>query len=69
MAIVVSLALVVLLEWIDPTLRDPADTQRALDLPLLAVLPDSLALQRGEHPENLLTGPKTELTVSKGALS
>ena len=47
LALIIGSALVVLSEWLDQSLRDPIDAQRALGLPVMAVLPEAGMLRYG----------------------
>lgn len=57
LALVVGIGLVVLSEWLDRSLRDPLDTQRALGVAVLAVLPETPALRFGDPRYRGLGGP------------
>ena len=57
LALLVGIGLVVLSEWLDRSLRDPLDTQRALGVAVLAVLPETPALRFGDPRYTSLGGP------------
>jgi polysaccharide chain length determinant protein (PEP-CTERM system associated) len=57
LALIVGIGLVVLSEWMDRSLRDPLDTQRALGVAVLAVLPEAAALRFGDNGYRGLGGP------------
>lgn len=57
LALIVGIGLVVLSEWLDRSLRDPLDTQRALGVAVLAVLPETPALRFGDPRYRGLDGP------------
>lgn len=57
LALVVGIGLVVLSEWLDRSLRDPLDAQRALGVAVLAVLPETSALRFGDPRYPSLGGP------------
>ncbi len=70
LALLIGSSLVLLCEYLDRSLRDPLDAQRILDLPVLAVLPDTPLLRAGEHGDRYLPGSTTEsLSGSNKALS
>lgn len=57
LALIVGIGLVVLSEWMDRSLRDPLDTQKALGVAVLAVLPEAAALRFGDPRYRGLGGP------------
>ena len=70
LALLIGATLVLLAELMDQSLRDPVDAQRVLDLPVLAVLPDSPVLNTTDRAgQHLLNSPGDDLNVSGKVLT
>jgi succinoglycan biosynthesis transport protein ExoP len=60
LALVIGISLVLLCEALDQSLRDPQDAQKLLNLPILAVLPDSSLLQSDDRPDRRQLGGRAD---------
>jgi uncharacterized protein involved in exopolysaccharide biosynthesis len=70
LAILIGFALVLVAELLDQSLRDPLETQRLLDLPVLAVLPDASVLNSSDKAgTRLLQGYSEGLDASAKVLA